>query len=243
MNTTHAQPVLAVSHLAFSYEGGEHVIRDLSFEIKKGEYVGLIGQNGSGKSTLLKLILGLLKPDGGMIKLFDTPLRQFAHWEKVGYVPQHSTIFDQFFPATVEEIVSLGVISGRRSHTWLTREEKSTVADALETVKLSSLRHRHLRELSGGQQQRVLIARALAGQPELILLDEPVVGVDTERQKEFYDLLKEMHQAKRLTLILVSHDLEIVAHQADYLLMLNEGELCTDMQEMIHHHKKHWITL
>lgn len=231
-----------VKHLNFSYDNYQ-VVKDLSFEIRKGEYVGIIGQNGSAKSTLLKLLLGLLKPSSGTIELLNTPMRTFKNWSKVGYVPQRSGIFDKTFPATVEEIVAMGIVGKNKLLHVLNGQDEKNITEALEVVDLLPLRKRLLSELSGGQQQRVLIARALAGKPEIMFLDEPVVGVDTNVQKKFYDLLRHLNKKLHITLILVSHDLDIVAHQADYLMLMSEGEICKCTKDMITKDKKRYTDL
>ena len=227
--------VLTAKNLQFSY-GTETILKSVSFDIKKGDYVGLIGQNGSGKSTLLKLLLGLLQPTGGEIELFGEPIKKFKDWDKIGYVPQRSGIFDQSFPATVEEIVNMGLLK-------IKDDKENRIHRALEMVEMAHLKDKQLRELSGGQQQRVLIARALVNQPELIFLDEPVVGVDTQSQHNFYQILHRLNKDLNLTLLLVSHDLDVVAHEADYLVMMTEGEICECTKEMIEKDKKKYISL
>jgi len=231
MSTTN---ILTAKNLQFAYND-ETILKSVSFEIKKGDYVGLIGQNGSGKSTLLKLLLGLLQPTGGEIKLFNEPIQKFHHWEKIGYVPQRSGIFDQSFPATVEEIVRMGLETKA--------DKNNKIHRALDMVEMAHLKDKQLRELSGGQQQRVLIARALVNQPELIFLDEPVVGVDAKSQHNFYQMLHRLNKDHHLTLLLVSHDLDIVAHEADYLIMMTEGEICKCTKDMIEKDKKKYIAL
>lgn len=226
--------VITAKNLHFAYEN-ETVVHDASFAIKKGDYVGLIGQNGSGKSTLVKLILGLLKAQMGSIELFDTSQKSFKDWHRIGYIPQRSGIFDQNFPAQVEEIVGMGLIN--------THTDKAAINRALEVVNLTTQKKRQLRELSGGQQQRVLIARALVSHPELLILDEPVVGVDQESQQSFYRLLKRLNKEHGITILLISHDLDIVAHEADYILTLNQGEICECAKEMIQHENKKYVTL
>lgn len=233
-------------HLNFSY-GNDQIIKDLSFEVRKGEYVGLIGQNGSGKSTLLKLLLGLIRPEkgshGGVVELLGKPIHAFKKWDKIGYVPQRSGIFDITFPATVEEIVAMGTNGKQKLFHRLNAEDRKSITEALEVVDLLPLRNRLISELSGGQQQRVLIARALAGRPEILFLDEPVVGVDSVVQRKFYDLLKRLNKDMKITLILVSHDLDIVAHEADYLMLMSEGEVCKCTKDMILKDKKRFVAL
>lgn len=235
------QAVLA-KHLDFSY-GHDQIIHNLSFEIRKGEYVGLIGQNGSGKSTVLKLLLGLIKPSKGSIELLGSPMENFKKWDQVGYVPQRSGIFDKTFPATVEEIVAMGTVGQKKLFRALDTEDQKNVTEALEEVDLIPLRKRLISELSGGQQQRVLIARALAGKPEILFLDEPVVGIDTIVQKKFYKLLQHLNKDLGITLLLVSHDLDIVAHEADYLMLMSEGEVCKCTKDMITKDKKRFTSL
>lgn len=232
------QSVITANNVQFLY-GSEEVLKSVSFDIQKGDYVGLIGQNGSGKSTLLKLLLGLLRPASGSVELFGESIEKFKHWEKIGYVPQRSGIFDQSFPATVEEIVEMGLTQDKN---W-SRTKEGKMYHALEMVEMAHLKHRQLRELSGGEQQRALIARALVNRPELILLDEPVVGVDTQSQHNFYQILRRLNKDLNLTLLLVSHDLDIVAHEADYLIMMTEGEICKCTKDMIEKDKKKYIAL
>ncbi len=234
--------IITAKHLNFAY-GNDEVIRDLTFSLKKGDYVGIIGQNGSGKSTLLKLLLGLLKPESGKIYLFETPLREFRAWHRIGYVPQRSGIFGKAFPATVEEVVAMGIVGKRKIFHRRSVEDQKQIDEALEVVDLLPMKKRLIHELSGGQQQRVLIARALSGQPEVLVLDEPVVGVDALVQKKFYELLQRLNKELHMTLILVSHDLDTVAHEADYLMLMNKGELCTCTKDMIEKDKKHYVTL
>lgn len=234
--------IITAKHLNYAY-GSDTVISDLTFNLKKGDYVGIIGQNGSGKSTLLKLLLGLIKPESGKVYLFETPLREFKEWHRIGYVPQRSGIFDKTFPATVEEIVEMGIISRKKIVHRLDTEDRRQISSALSVVDLLHMKNKLIHELSGGQQQRVLIARALAGKPDILILDEPVVGVDMIVQKKFYDLLKRLNKELGITLILVSHDLDTVAHEADYLMLMNKGELCTCTKDMIEKDKKHYVTL
>lgn len=234
--------IITAKHLNYAY-GSDAIISDLTFTLKKGDYVGIIGQNGSGKSTLLKLLLGLIKPQSGKIYLFEKPLREFREWHRIGYVPQRSGIFDKTFPATVEEIVEMGIISRKKIFHRLDVEDHRRMKSALEVVDLLHMKNKLIHELSGGQQQRVLIARALAGKPDILILDEPVVGIDMIVQKKFYDLLKRLNKELDITLILISHDLDTVAHEADYLMLMNKGELCACTKDMIEKDKKHYVTL
>jgi zinc transport system ATP-binding protein len=207
----HGPTIISLQNVSFSYHS-EMVLRDISLEIHRGDYVGIVGPNGGGKSTLLKVILGLLKPTKGKITLFDH--------SKIGYVPQ-KTVFDTNFPITVEEAVAMGRYGKRGLFRLLQREDYEKVQKALKQVDMEAFCKRQVSDLSGGQQQRVFIARALAAEPEIIILDEPTVGVDIKTQKHFYTLLRKLNNELALTLVLVSHELDIVAHEATELGYIN----------------------
>ncbi len=212
--------IVEFRNASFSY-GPQHAIRNASFSIERGDYVGMIGPNGGGKSTLVKLMLGLLKPDSGSIRLFGQELSTFREWSKVGYVPQKATNFDQNFPATVFEVASMGMIAKAGIMRPLSEKDKEAVGSALEVAGISALKNSRIGDLSGGQQQRVFIARALASEPELLILDEPTVGVDQKAQHEFYLLLNRLNRKMGVTLILVSHDVGVVAKNAGKIACVN----------------------
>lgn len=194
--------VLAYREVCFSY-GREEIICSASFTVRAGDYVAFIGPNGGGKTTLLKIGLGLLS-GMGEVRLFKTPVEQFTDWHRVGYVPQRSAI-EHDFPASVAEIVSLG---GRH---W---------REALEEMRITDLADRRASSLSGGQQQRVMLARALAGKPDLLALDEPSTGVDEARQVELYELLARLNK-KGITVIVVTHDLSRVSKHVTKVACVN----------------------
>ncbi|RJR15030.1 metal ABC transporter ATP-binding protein [Candidatus Microgenomates bacterium] len=209
------EPIVEISDVSFAYQA-ELVLKDISFDVKRGEFLGLIGPNGSGKSTLLKIILGLLTPQKGTVKLFGKKVQEFSHWHRVGYVPQRAAMQNFTFPITVSEVVGMSV----------RKQEKSAVAQALRDVELFDKRNALMHELSGGQQQRVFIARALATKPELLILDEPTAGVDIEAQVNFYDLLKKLNQDLHLTLILVSHDIDVIVNEVTTVVCINRTLIC-----------------
>jgi len=215
----HNHTILELQDVSYSYTT-ENVVNDVSLQIHKGDYVGIIGPNGGGKSTLLKLMLGLLKPKQGMIKLFGTDIQDFKDWPKIGYVPQ-KTYLEMTLPVTVEELVEMGRYGKRGLLHFPTKEDKNITHKALGQVDMLDYKDRLINDLSGGQQQRVLIARALASKPEMIFLDEPTVGVDVKTQKQFYNLLRKLNRELELTLILVSHELDVVAHEATELGYIN----------------------
>ncbi|MGH7753478.1 MAG: metal ABC transporter ATP-binding protein, partial [Gemmatimonadales bacterium] len=188
--------------------------------IDRGDVLGLIGPNGSGKTTLLRVLLGLLRPTCGHVRLFGTEIAAFRQRERIGYVPQKAA-FNSRFPAAVSEVV----ISGRSGRAGVghrfTAADREAARRALDLVGLTSLHDKRIGELSSGQQQRVLIARALVTRPELLLLDEPTVGVDPDAQEQFYTLLLRLNREEGVTLILVSHDIGFVTREVSRLACLN----------------------
>jgi len=211
--------VAAVEHVCVDY-GRERILDQVTLQIRRGDFLGLIGPNGSGKTTLLRILLGLLRPACGHVTLFGTDVRAFTAWHRVGYVPQKAA-YEARFPASVFEVV----ISGRSARVGLGRrygrEDREAAMQALETVGMGAVIDRLVGRLSPGQQQRVLIARALVHQPELLLLDEPTVGVDVEAQEQFYGLLRHLNRDLGATLVLVSHDIGVVAREVTQLACLN----------------------
>ncbi|WP_336023737.1 metal ABC transporter ATP-binding protein [Halobellus salinisoli] len=194
------------------------VVEDVSLRIDPGEYVAVVGPNGSGKSTLMKLLLGLLRPDHGVARLFGRPAHQFTDGARIGYVAQHASA-SKDMPITVREVVKMGrfphVGFGR-----LSSGDWDIVEEAIRTVGMSAFADRRVTALSGGQRQRAFIARALASEAELLVLDEPTVGVDAESVAAFYDLLEALH-AKGITIVLIEHDLSSVTAHAERVVCLN----------------------
>lgn len=217
----HTKNIIEIENVSFRY--GDHpVLTDITFNIHRGDYLGLIGPNGGGKSTLLKILVGLLKPTSGSVKIFETEIQNFKDWHKIGYVAQNVVRFDTRFPATVKEIVAMGLYSKRGLLRTLTRSDLSQVMQSLKKVEMDTYADRLIGDLSGGQQQRVFIARALVSKPEILFLDEPTVGVDAKTQEGFYQLLKTLNTRDGLTLILVSHELDVVAHEATEFACINQ---------------------
>jgi zinc transport system ATP-binding protein len=217
---THSQPIIELHDVSFAYGVDDAVVKDVSLTIHKGDYVGIVGPNGGGKTTILKLMISLLTPQRGSIKLFGTDIREFRDWPKIGYVPQKNS-FDTQFPITVEEAVSMGRYGKLGLFHWPTKGDKKIVEKALADVEMLQFRNKQISQLSGGQQQRVFIARALASEPEVIFLDEPTVGVDVKTQQQFYKLLRKVNSELDVTLVLVSHELDVVAHESTELAYIN----------------------
>jgi zinc transport system ATP-binding protein len=207
-----------VDDVSFGYTAAP-VVENISFGVDSGEYVGIVGPNGSGKSTLLQLILGLYEPDAGSIELLDHPAEAFADRERIGYVAQDVTENTKEMPITVAEVV----LMGRFPHAGfgrITSADRERAQEALRTVDIEHLADRRITKLSGGQRQRTYIARALAGEAELLVLDEPTVGVDAESVEEFFELLDDLNE-DGMTILLVEHDIGAVLEHTERVLCLN----------------------
>lgn len=220
----HTKNIIELKDVSYSYTK-EEVLHDINLNIHQGDFLGVIGPNGGGKTTLLKIMLGLLKPSSGSVRLFGQDQKDFRDWKRIGYVPQKATNFDPNFPADVREIVAMGRYAQRGLFHFLTKRDYDIVDQALEQVEMRPYQDRIIGDLSGGQQQRVFIARALASEPEVILLDEPTVGVDKRTQEDFYTLLTRLNVELRLTLVLISHDIDVVASQATEVAWINRQVL------------------
>jgi zinc transport system ATP-binding protein len=216
------QELIRFDKVNFSY-GERVVLEGIDFIIRKGDFAGIIGPNGSGKTTLLRIVLKLLKPQSGDVTLFGKPAKYFNAWEKIGYVPQKVTQLESKFPITVEEAVALGRTSRLGLWRRFSARDAGAVDRVLSIMEIQKIRDRLITELSGGQQQRVFIAKALASEPELLILDEPTTGVDLESQDKFYDLLAKLNKEKGLTIILVSHDISVVVNAVSTLFCINRS--------------------
>jgi len=212
--------VIGVDNLYFQYQSVE-VLTDISFEITAGDYVGLVGPNGSGKTTLVRAILGVAPYMTGTVALFGQALEQFQDWHKVGYLPQKLGAFNPNFPATVREVASLGLIARKSFPRRLDRADQHAVDRALERLGIADIGQKLIGELSGGQQQRALIARAIVGEPELIILDEPSAALDPESREHFFAILQDLNRNSRVTMILVTHDMGTIGQFANKLLYID----------------------
>lgn len=211
-------PIIKCEHTDFGYENHDAVI-DLNLEIYPGDYLCVVGENGSGKSTLIKGMLGLLKPTGGSLSVADELKRG-----GFGYLPQQ-TAAQKDFPATVQEVVLSGTLSRRGNRPFYSRAERKLAAHNLERLGIEHLKQKCYRELSGGQQQRVLIARALCATEQLLILDEPITGLDPSAIQDFYHLIKKLNKEDGITIIMVSHDIGNVISQANKILHLHRRVL------------------
>ncbi len=224
-NVDHSKNVVEVKNVSFSY-GPEPVLENISFNVHEGDYLGIVGPNGAGKTTLLKIMLGLLKPESGSIRLFGTQLSDFRDWRKIGYVPQKATNFDSGFPVSVYDVALMGRYGGRGLWSRINARDRATVERVLKQVGMWEYKDRLIGDLSGGQQQRVFIARALAAEPKIIFLDEPTTGIDQKMHDEFYDLLRALNRDAGLTLVLISHDIEKITEEAMHIACIDRTLVC-----------------
>lgn len=210
--------LLQCEHVDFGYENQDAVI-DVNMEVNTGDYIGIVGENGSGKSTLMKGILGLLKPTAGRITVSDELKRA-----GIGYLPQQ-TAAQKDFPATVYEVVLSGCLGKRGNRPFYSPKEKTLALFNLERLGLSELKHSCYRDLSGGQQQRALIARALCATDKLLILDEPITGLDPAAIQDFYQIVKKLNREEQVAILMVSHDVQNIVHQANKILHLQQKVL------------------
>jgi len=213
-------PILEVSNL-YVTRSNSSVIEHASFTIHRGDYVGIVGPNGGGKTTLLLALLNILPRTKGTIRLFGQNIESFSDWEKVAYVPQHAINFDPQFPLAVRELVSLGRVNRSNIGRTLKQKDWKSVDEVLGFMGISDIANRRIGQLSGGQKQRVFVAKALVRKPEIILLDEPIVGVDAKTQEKFYKKLSDLNVAKGITILLVTHDLTAVFCRMSKVMCIN----------------------
>ncbi|MDP4108925.1 MAG: metal ABC transporter ATP-binding protein [Bacillota bacterium] len=236
------ETVIKAQDISFSY-GGEPILYNIGFSVNKGDFIAVTGANGSGKSTLMKLMLGEIQLQRGNIWLFGTEIRNFKHWPKIGYVPQNGTARAGGFPATALEIVRLNLYSNCGLMRFPTKALYKNADEALKLVGMQDYSKRLIGDMSGGQQQRVMIARVLAGEPELMLLDEPTTGIDAESAQSLYMLLSKLNRERKLTIIMITHDIARAADYVNRTLCLEEGSIVELMREQIlteqYHRHKH----
>ncbi|MDO4605665.1 MAG: metal ABC transporter ATP-binding protein [Helcococcus sp.] len=197
--------IIEVKNLNFSYDSGE-VLKNINFKVNRDDFITLIGNNGSGKSTLIKILIGELKNYQGSVKLFDKEVREINDWKKVGYVPQIDRDNSTNFPISVKEMILLNLYYDFNKFNLPKKKHFKMVDDIISTFNLQDFKHKNFNELSGGQKQRVMIARAMIHNPELLIFDEPTVGIDKESKKDFYELIKHLNQHHNITIILVTHE-------------------------------------
>lgn len=227
-NISIAQPQIEISHLYGGYNH-ELVLEDINLLIQDNDFIGLIGPNGGGKTTLLKMILGLLTPRSGQIYILGKPPRQGRQY--LGYVPQF-TVFDSDFPINTYDVVKMGRLSDKRVFKSLTSQDDEIIEEKLAWVDMLDHKNTAIQELSGGQRRRVYIARALATEPKVLLLDEPTISVDLESRTKIYELLHNIN-LQGVTILLVSHDLNVISSYVKTIGCLNR---------QLHYHGEKVIT-
>jgi len=219
-------PAIEVKNLSFSY-GEVPVLEGIDLTVPEGEFLGIVGPNAGGKSTLLKLLLGLLEPRQGEIRLLGQPPRKARRL--MGYVPQYPA-FSRDFPVTVEQVVLMGRLGTGRLVGGYGREDRRIAARVMEEAEIAPLAGRRIDRLSGGQLQRVLVARALACEPRILLLDEPTANIDMRVENELFDLLRELNE--RMTILVVSHDIAFISRYVHRVACLNRTLVCHRTEEI-----------
>ncbi|WP_233879221.1 metal ABC transporter ATP-binding protein [Virgibacillus halodenitrificans] len=214
------ETVVSMNNISYAYER-KNVLENVNLEIPKGSFMGLVGPNGGGKTTLIKIILGLIKPDSGNIQLLGKNIDTFRDWNKIGFVSQKANAFNKGFPATVFEVVSMGLTAKIGYLKFFKAKHKQKILEAIEQVGMLEFAYQNIGNLSGGQQQRIFIARSLVNESELLILDEPTVGVDAENVKRFYELLHRLNREQNITLLLVTHDTGTMTEHATDIVCLN----------------------
>jgi zinc transport system ATP-binding protein len=213
--------------------GGRPVLRGIDLTVVTGEFVALMGANGSGKTTLVRAVLGLLPLTAGELRLFGRPLAEYDGWSRIGFVPQRPGA-SSGVPTSVWEVVASGRLTHRRLLRPLSRADRAAIDHALDVVGLVDRRHDGVTSLSGGQQQRVLIARALAGEPDLFVLDEPTAGVDLPSQQALAEALRKL-KAAGATVLLVAHELGPLGPLVDRAVVLRDGRITYDGRPLADH--------
>jgi len=206
------------------------VFRDVTLTLHAGQLAGLVGPTGSGKTTLLKALLGLVRPWQGEVRVFGAPMTR-ATRARIGYVPQLETL-DWQFPVTAEQVVLMGAYRGMSWLPWCRASERGAAFQLMEQLGIAECIGQHIRELSGGQQQRVFLARALLGQPQLLILDEPTVGVDLKTQHDILHLLGDLRQ-QGITIVLTTHDLNAVAAHLPWLICFSRGVIAQGPPDVV----------
>ncbi|MBM3283735.1 metal ABC transporter ATP-binding protein [Candidatus Gottesmanbacteria bacterium] len=212
--------IIEVKNLSVRY-GVSTALQNVSCQIEQGDFVGLVGPNGGGKTTLAKTILGLLSLHEGKISLFGQDSAKFGEWQKIGYLPQKHTSINPLFPASVGEVVSLGLLSAKKRPKNITTSDWQEIDALLKDIGIIALKGQLISELSGGQQQKVMLARALVSKPEILILDEPSTALDPNSRKQFFARLEKLNKETKTTIILITHDTGYIGKYANKLLYID----------------------
>lgn len=216
--------IYEVENLSFSYSNTD-VLDEIKFNIYEKDFVGIVGANGSGKSTLLKILVSELKNFTGNVKIFGEDIRSFKSWKKIGYVPQVDRDKSVAFPISVREMIMLNLYSDFNVFNHPKKMHKQMVKDVLDMFNLSSFANKNYNELSGGQKQRVMIAKAMVHNPDVLIFDEPTVGIDKSSKEEFFHILEHINKDHGITIIMVTHEMELADQYFTRKLVLKDKKL------------------
>lgn len=217
--------LIEIEKLKFGYNENL-ILKDINLSLDKGDFAVISGENGSGKSTLIKLILGEIKKDAGEIKLFGIDMEDFKNFDKIGYVPQLNDAVKVAFPISCREYVGLNLYKEFSIFNTIKKESKTKVENIFSTLKINNLIDRPFNKLSGGQAQRVMIARAMVNSPDILILDEPTVGIDQKSKEEFLDLLVHLNRNHDISILMITHELDILGDYVDKIFKLKDGVIC-----------------
>lgn len=217
--------LIEIKNLKFGYNENL-ILKDVNLSLDKGDFAVISGENGSGKSTLIKLILGEIKKDAGMIKLFGIDMEDFKNFDKIGYVPQLNDAVKVAFPVSCREYVGLNLYKEFSIFNTIKKESKIKVENIFSTLKINNLIDRPFNKLSGGQAQRVMIARAMVNSPDILILDEPTVGIDKNSKEDFLDLLVHLNRHHDISILMITHEMDILGDYVDKIFKLKDGVIC-----------------
>lgn len=216
---------IEIKDLKFGYNENL-ILKNVNLSLDEGDFAVIAGENGSGKSTLIKLILGELKKDSGSIKLFGIDMEDFKNFDKVGYVPQLNEAIKVAFPVSAREYVGLNLYKEFSIFNTITKKSKSKVENTFATLNIENLIDRPFNKLSGGQAQRVMIARAMVNNPDILILDEPTVGIDQKSKEDFLDLLVHLNTRHNISILMITHEMDILGDYVDKVFKLKDGVIC-----------------
>lgn len=223
--------------------GGRNVVESVSFSVNKGDFVCITGPNGAGKTTLLKALLGLIPLSRGEVFFFGDTLLSAVYGHRIGYLPQKNAAINPLFPATAEEAVLSSLVSMKRFPKYVSQKDRESSDRVLRMLGAEQFRHTLFSELSGGQQQKVLLARSLAHNPSLLIMDEPSTALDPESREEFFSIIKNLNSQDGVTVVIVTHDMDYVGQYAHTLLVLDrtityfgDAETYLVKHHITHHH-------
>ena len=217
--------LIEIKNLKFGYNENL-ILKDINLDLEEGDFALISGENGSGKSTLIKLILGELKKDKGSIKIFGIDMEDFKNFDKIGYVPQVNESIKVAFPISCREYVGLNLYKEFSLINTIKKSSKSKVENTFSTLNIKKLIDKPFNKLSGGQAQRVMIARAMVNNPDILILDEPTVGIDSQSKEEFLDLLVHLNTHHKISILMISHEMDMVSDYANKIFKLREGVIC-----------------